>query len=364
MAQCDAAFSQPAVDSSPLLGSPPSFPSISEDSRIRDAVLAVLQSLYRSGSLETNQPFSTAPSMVPDDAPSVGGATGGGEGKKPHNVGSLYRSSGVGAIDNSTVTTTPVVHHDLYTVYPSSIRTTHAIGSDFAAPLAASLGHPPPLASSGGIQLRVPGMGPLDSASSSFSPNSLLFPLPSSLGSSSSSFPGPSPLSGLVSSSAPAPAPLSSYSSSSSLSSFLPPPLPSFAPSSLASASFPSSSSLTSVLPPSVSSVFPSSSSSSSFSFPSVPSSSFSFPPSVGVPSSSTLPRFVPPPPGFPPAFSLASHARLPSAPLSSSWPSSSSCLFLFFLRVVALFGSGGPPGAVVGSLTCISVVSSLVCWF
>ena len=68
-----ASISQPAVDSSPLLGSPPSTPSISEDARIRDAVLAVMQSLNRSGSLGTNRPFSTAPSMVPDDAPSVGG---------------------------------------------------------------------------------------------------------------------------------------------------------------------------------------------------------------------------------------------------------------------------------------------------
>ena len=80
-----ASVSQPAVDSSPVLGSPPSFPSIIEDSKLRDVVLAVLQSLNRLGSLETNQPFSTAPSMVPDVAPSFGG----GEGKKPHNVGSL-----------------------------------------------------------------------------------------------------------------------------------------------------------------------------------------------------------------------------------------------------------------------------------
>ena len=232
-------------------------------------------------------------------------------------MGSLYRSSSVGAIDNSTVTTTPVVHHDLYTVYPSSVRPTHAIGSDFAATVAASLGHPPPLlVSSGDNQLRVPGIGPLNSASSSFLPNSLLFPLPSSsLGSSSSSFRDPS-LSGVVSSSAPTSSPLSSYSSFS-LSSFLPPPIPSFAPSSLASASFPSSS-VTSVLPPSVSSVYPSS---SSFFFPSVPSSSSSsFPASVGVPSSSSaLPHFVPPPHCFPLAFFLASHTRLPSAPLSSA---------------------------------------------
>ena len=35
--------SQPAVASSPLLGSPPRFPSISDDDKIRDAILSVLQ---------------------------------------------------------------------------------------------------------------------------------------------------------------------------------------------------------------------------------------------------------------------------------------------------------------------------------
>ena len=44
-----ASVSQPAVESSPLLGSPPTFPSISDDSKVRDAVLAVLQSLSRTG---------------------------------------------------------------------------------------------------------------------------------------------------------------------------------------------------------------------------------------------------------------------------------------------------------------------------
>ena len=66
-----ASVSQPAVDSSPLDPSPSSIPSVSEDSRIKDAVLAVLQSL--SGSLGINQSSSTAPSTVPDYAPSVGG---------------------------------------------------------------------------------------------------------------------------------------------------------------------------------------------------------------------------------------------------------------------------------------------------
>ena len=108
-----ASVSHSTVESSPLLGSPPSFPSISEDSKIRDAVMAVLQSLSRSGSLDTNQSSSTAPSTVPDYAPSVRGDTGDDGGMKPHNVGSLSRTSGVGALDNPAVATPPVVHHDI-----------------------------------------------------------------------------------------------------------------------------------------------------------------------------------------------------------------------------------------------------------
>ena len=98
-----ASVSQPTVDSSPLEPSAPSIPSVSEDSRIKDAVLAVLQSLSMSGILGINQSSSTAPSTVPDYAPSVWGggvATGGDEGMKLHNVDSLSRSSGVGALDN------------------------------------------------------------------------------------------------------------------------------------------------------------------------------------------------------------------------------------------------------------------------
>ena len=68
-----ASVIQPAVDSSPLEPSPPSMPSVSEASRLKDAVLAVLQSLSMSGSLGINQSSSTAPSTVPDYAPSVGG---------------------------------------------------------------------------------------------------------------------------------------------------------------------------------------------------------------------------------------------------------------------------------------------------
>ena len=64
-----ASVSQPAVESSPLLGSPPTFPSISDDSKIRDAVLAVLQSLSRSGSVEINPSSFSALSTVPNYAP-------------------------------------------------------------------------------------------------------------------------------------------------------------------------------------------------------------------------------------------------------------------------------------------------------
>ena len=67
-----ASVIQPAVASSPVVSSPPSVSaSVSDDSRLKDAVLAVLQSL--SGSLGINQNSSTAPSTVPDSAPSVGG---------------------------------------------------------------------------------------------------------------------------------------------------------------------------------------------------------------------------------------------------------------------------------------------------
>ena len=65
---------QPAVASSPVVTSTPSVSSVSEDPRLTDAILAVLQSL--SGSLAINQSSSTAPSTVPDYAPSVGGLLG------------------------------------------------------------------------------------------------------------------------------------------------------------------------------------------------------------------------------------------------------------------------------------------------
>ena len=111
-----ASVNQPAaaVDSSPVEPSPPSMPSVGDDSRLKDAVLAILQSLSMSGSLGINQSSSTAPSTVPDYAHSVGGGggTGGDGGMKLHNVDSQSRSSGVGALDNSAISTSPVVHRN------------------------------------------------------------------------------------------------------------------------------------------------------------------------------------------------------------------------------------------------------------
>ena len=147
-----ASVSQPAVDSSPVEPSTSSIPSVSHDSRLKDAVLAVLQSL--SGSLGINQSSSTAPSTVPDYAPSVGGATGGDGGMKLHNVDSQSRSSGVGALGNSAMSTSPVVQSDLSHLLHSSARHYIDIGNVQAAAVAAPVGHPPPpLASSSDNQL-------------------------------------------------------------------------------------------------------------------------------------------------------------------------------------------------------------------
>ena len=122
------------------------------------------------------------------------------------------------------------MHHDLLNVYQSSARHSYDLGNVLAAPIAAPVGHPhPPLASSGDDQLRVPGRGPLDSASSSLSPTSLLFPLPPShsVAPSSSALLCPPPSS---SSSGPLPSISSSAAvpSSFSSSSFSPPFPPSF----------------------------------------------------------------------------------------------------------------------------------------
>ena len=106
-------------------------------------------------------------------------------------MGNLTRSSGVGAFENqSAVTTTPNVHHDIPYVSTLSGRSVQVLVSDRAAPVTAPLGYPYiPLASSSVDHLRVPGSSALDSASSILSLTSLLFPLPVS---GISSFPGPS----------------------------------------------------------------------------------------------------------------------------------------------------------------------------
>ena len=71
----DASGSQLAVPFSPLGSSPQLALTVSDSSQLKDAVLAVLQSL--KGGLGINIHSSTAPSMVPDSAPLVGGATWG-----------------------------------------------------------------------------------------------------------------------------------------------------------------------------------------------------------------------------------------------------------------------------------------------
>ena len=80
-----SASSTPAVASSPGLGSPPRLPSVSDDSLIRETVLSYLSFLPQSGSLGTNLHSFTAPSPVPDSAPSIHGVTGGDS--EPHIMG-------------------------------------------------------------------------------------------------------------------------------------------------------------------------------------------------------------------------------------------------------------------------------------
>ena len=89
--------SSPAVASSPSVDPHVRLPSVSEDSVIRDTVLSYLSSLSKSGSLGTNLSSFSAPSPVPDLAPSIKGVTGGESGPEPHNLGGPTRSSGVGA---------------------------------------------------------------------------------------------------------------------------------------------------------------------------------------------------------------------------------------------------------------------------
>ena len=339
----------PAVESSPLIGFPPSFPSISDDSKIRDAVLAVLQSLSKPGSVGIHPISVSAPSTVPNYTPSVAGVTGGDGGKKPHNVGSLSRTSGVGALEyQSAVATPPFVHHDFPYVSQPSDWSAQVLVS--AAPVAAPLGHPPiPLASYSTDQLRVPGSGPLDSASSALSPTSLLFPLPLSAASASSSLPDLPPF--------------TSFSSASTSSFGL------ALPSSSSSSFLHSFSLVFCFVSFFLFGYFCSSSScvvSSSLPFP--PPGSSSFPPSFSESSSSSV-LFVPPPSGFPLSSSYASRPSFFPAPLpSSSFPSSSFASSPYSvlpvppppLESVAFFlRFGRLPGAVVRSFSCLPVVGS-----
>ena len=311
------ASSQPAVASSPLLGSPSRFPSVSHDSKIRDAVLSVLQSLSQSGSVGINPLCLSAPSTVPDYAPPVGAVIGGDGGKKPHNVGSLTGSSGVGAFEYQTTSTmNPDVHPELSYVSTLSDRSGQVTINNRTAQVAAPVGHPPiPLARSGVHQLRVVSSSALTSASSALSPTSLLFPLP---------------VSGISSLRDPS---FSSYLSSASGSSL---------GSSLASSSSSTLSFLLFLfllLLPCFLLLFPLQLRPlflllSILFFP-LPFlflilSLHFFLPSLLAAASSLVPSFVPPPRGFPPSSSSPSFPPfLPPPPPSSSFPSSvssSSC--------------------------------------
>ena len=177
-----ASDSQPAVASSPVVSSPPSAtPSVGEAPQLKDAVLAVLQSLQ--GSLGINLASSTAPSTVPDSAPSVGEATGGVHVVKLHNVDSCLESPGVCALElpaqNPAKSTSLVVLPHNVTMLQTSARHYLGMGTVTASDVAMPLGpSPSPLGSAGTDQLRVQGLGPLSSSSSSaLSPTSLLFTL-------------------------------------------------------------------------------------------------------------------------------------------------------------------------------------------
>ena len=141
--------SQPAVASSPLLGFPPRLPSISDDDKIRNVVLSVLQNLSQSSSVGTS-PFSfAAPSPILDYTPHERGVTWGDGGPKPHNVGGLTRSSGVGACEYQTsVATTSILHSHLPVTVSASVRSAQVIDSVHAVHDSAQLGiNPFPIAS-------------------------------------------------------------------------------------------------------------------------------------------------------------------------------------------------------------------------
>ena len=152
-----ASGSQPAVTSSPVGPSNPLAPAVSESSQLKDAVLAVLQSLQ--GSLDINIDSSTAPSTVPDSAPSVGGATGGVHGMKLHTVDSRLEFPGVGALElpaqTSAISTSPVVLSDNISMLHATARSYLGMSSVTAADRAAPIGpSPSPLGSSGADQLQ------------------------------------------------------------------------------------------------------------------------------------------------------------------------------------------------------------------
>ena len=324
--QGPSSSSSPAVASSPSVDSHVRLPSVSEDSVICDTVLSYLSSLSKSGSLGTNLPSFTAPSPVPDSAPSIKGVTGEESGPEPHNLGVPTRSSGVVASVISSSASIPTVLPDISIPLNVQPRVMQDVREAVSQPLAyVSV----PLASSGLDQSRFTGGDTVYvTAAASLSPTSLLFPLPHPSSSSSSSFSAlPTSSSSVPSSFSSSAAPLSSFSGSFPSSSF---PLSSFPPSQLPL----STPSVSSSLPPlsflgSVSSTVPFPG------YPSVPSSSSdptsslsslylsSLTPSSSCSSSPSLaPSHPPPPPGFPPLpLTSASSSSLAFASSSSSFP-------------------------------------------
>ena len=125
-----SSFVSPAVASSPLLGSTPRLPFVSDDAKIRVTVLSVLHALSQSGSLVTNPISFSAPSSVPGSAPQERGAAGGDSGPQTHSLGGLTRSSGVGAFELPSSVPPPIA---------SSMLSVSICASDRSADLNASL---------------------------------------------------------------------------------------------------------------------------------------------------------------------------------------------------------------------------------
>ena len=220
--QGPSSSSSPAVASSPSVDSHVRLPSVSEDSVICDTVLSYLSSLSKSGSLGTNLPSFTAPSPVPDSAPSIKGVTGEESGPEPHNSGVPTRSSGVVAsVISSSAASIPTVLPDISVPLNVQPRVMQDVREAVSQPLAyVSV----PLASSGLDQSRFTGGDTVYvTAAASLSPTSLLFLLPHPSSSSSSSFSAfPTSSSSVPSSFSSSAAPLSSFSGSFPSSSFLP----------------------------------------------------------------------------------------------------------------------------------------------